>query len=391
MIQKEFLAMLSESMGEERAARLASALETEAEVSVRVNPFKMTLEQLREHFAQEASDPVPWAAGEAFYLKHRVSFTLDPLFHAGGYYVQEASSMYVGKLLEDVLSFLGRRTNLRVLDLCAAPGGKTTQLLSHLMARRGETPTGNRLISNEVMGARVAALYENTVKWGCGGVIVTNSDPSRFGGEHFDIVVVDAPCSGEGMFRKDEKAQACWSPANVKLCAQRQRRILSDIWPSLEPGGYMIYSTCTFNHFEDEDIVEWICSELGGRTIEMRHFYPGEDRGEGFFAALLQKDGDGKNLHSKPISGKGLRVFEAQFPMADEALSVDLPYDKYPRVELSREDALKFLSKDTLVFRDRPTGYLLLTYKGLGLGFVKNLGNRANNLHPMPRRIRQRL
>lgn len=391
MLQNDFINMLRESVGEQRADCIVAALDTEPEVSVRVNPFKLGINELREHFGVLAGDPVPWAEDEAFYLKNRVSFTLDPLFHAGGYYVQEAGSMYVGKLVRDVFNLSGRNSGLNVLDLCAAPGGKTTQILSCLMDAPGTPSRGNRLTANEVVSSRVAALAENVARWGCSGVTVTNNDPSHFAGMSYDVIVVDAPCSGEGMFRKDMKARENWSVNNVHLCAARQRRILSDIWPSLLEGGYLIYSTCTFNRLEDEDMVEWICSSLGGESLEMRHFYPGEDRGEGFFAALIHKSsGAGSSGGSSaPKSGRGLRLFNSLFPMADEALSVNLPSDKYPKVELSREDALRFLAKDSLSFPDMPLGYILLTYKGLGLGFVKNLGRRANNLHPMPRRIRQ--
>lgn len=193
--------------------------------------------------------------------------------------------MYVGCLFDRAVSLLSCHDGLRVLDLCAAPGGKTTQLISHMDA-------GSFLVANEVVPGRASILAENVARWGSSNVAVSNSDPSAFSAmrSFFDIAVVDAPCSGEGMFRKDERAVAEWSPDTVKLCAARQRRILADVWPSLSPGGFMIYSTCTFNRMEDEDNVEWICSELGASCLEMRHFYPGEDRGEGFFAALLKKE-----------------------------------------------------------------------------------------------------
>lgn len=192
--------------------------------------------------------------------------------------------MYVGVLLERALTALGRRTGLHVLDLCAAPGGKTTQLLSHL-------DDTSLLVANEVVPARATVLAENVARWGCSNVAVTQSDPSAFTAMRgfFDVVVTDVPCSGEGMFRKDERAVAEWSSDAVRLCAARQRRIVGDVWPALSAGGYLIYSTCTFNPFEDEDNVAWICAELGGSCLEMRHFYPGEDRGEGFFAALIHK------------------------------------------------------------------------------------------------------
>lgn len=285
MLPSEFIKNMTAALGPEMAGQLFDALAREPEVSVRVNPFKMSLEALREHFGPIAAEPVEWAANEAFYLTERPSFTLDPLFHAGGYYVQEASSMYVGSLFDRALASLGTsgcKAGLAVLDLCAAPGGKTTQLLSHL-------PSDSLLVANEAVPQRATILAENVARWGCSNVVVTNNDPSSFRNERFDIVVVDAPCSGEGMFRKDTSSVREWSPDNVKLCVGRQRRILSDIWPALPSGGFMIYSTCTFNADEDEGNVEWLCSQFGAECIEMRHFYPGRERGEGFFCSLIQK------------------------------------------------------------------------------------------------------
>lgn len=428
MFPAEFINDLRDSLGMERADRLLAALSAEPEVSVRVNPDKLSLSALREHFGVLVGDPVLWAADEAFYLTERPSFTLDPLFHAGAYYVQEASSMYVGKLFERAKAILGKE-DLRVLDLCAAPGGKTTQLLSHL-------DDTSLLVANEVVPSRATILAENVARWGRSNVAVTQSDPAAFGALHgfFDIAVVDAPCSGEGMFRKDERAVAEWSPANVQLCAARQRRILADFWRSLASGGFLIYSTCTFNRQEDEDNVDWICCELGAACLEMRHFYPGEDRGEGFFAALLRKeDPDMRRPGPKPWPQNGYQIVENHsvsmlkeltpplaaalpqlekslrviasgtavatrkgrdlVPEADYALAVErTPLEglSYEVVEVSREDALKFLSKDVLVLPEAPRGYLLLTYQGLGLGFVKNLGNRTNSLLPNSRRIRMR-
>ena len=216
MFPAEFINALRESIGPSRAERVLAALASEPEVSVRTNPVKLTPEQLRRHFGPLAGEAVPWAADEGFYLTDRPSFTLDPLFHAGAYYVQEASSMYVGALFEQALSLLGRRGGLRVLDLCAAPGGKTTQLLSHL-------DDTSLLVANEVVPARATVLAENVARWGCANAVVTSSDPSAFTPLRglFDIAVVDAPCSGEGMFRKDERAVAEWSLDTVRLCAAR--------------------------------------------------------------------------------------------------------------------------------------------------------------------------
>lgn len=389
MFPSEFVNNITAELGAQRAEKVLKGLESEPLVSVRVNPFKMTLSALREHFGDIAGDSVQWAADEAFYLTERPSFTLDPLFHAGGYYVQEASSMYVGKLFDRAVEESAATGGMKVLDLCAAPGGKTTQLLSHL-------PAGSHLVANEVIGSRVAILAENVAKWGCGNVTVTNSDPSAFskasdrkGGMLFDIVVVDAPCSGEGMFRKGDQAAENWSQSNVALCAARQRRIVSDVWDALACEGYMIYSTCTFNHYEDEDNVNWICDTLEAELLEMRHFYPGEDRGEGFFAALLKKkSGNAGRSKGFALNEKDVRIFKSIFPDADLALSIGLDRSKYTVVPLCKEDALKFLAKEPLLFPDAPVGLILLTYKNLALGFVKNLGRRSNNLHPMPRRIR---
>lgn len=415
---------MRDSLGPARAEGILAALASEPEVSVRVNPYKLSVEALRAHFGALAGDAVAWAPDEGFYLQARPSFTLDPLFHAGAYYVQEASSMYAGALFDRAVAALGRTSGLRVLDLCAAPGGKSTQLLSHLDA-------ASLLVANEVVPARATVLAENVARWGCPNVAVTSSDPSCFSSLRgfFDVVVVDAPCSGEGMFRKDERAVAEWSLDNVRLCASRQRRILGDVWPALSPGGFLIYSTCTFNRFEDEENVDWICAELGGECLEMRHFYPGEDRGEGFFAALIRKAGSyppaslaGPAGLATIEKGSLVKVFPAAFvrdlarlekslkviasgtavatrkgsdlvPEADFALASDrfpLKGLSYESIEVSLEDALRFLAKDPVVFPSAPRGYLLLNYLGQGLGFVKNLGNRTNSLLPPARRIRNR-
>ena len=344
--------------------------------------------------------------------------------------------MYVGRLLQDLLD-AGEPLN-RLLDLCAAPGGKTTDLLSRI-------PADSLLVTNEVMRGRATILAENVAKWGRANVLVTNSDPADFKAfdSWFDLILVDAPCSGEGMFRKDDEAVEDWSEDNVRLCAARQRRILSDIWPALRDGGYMIYSTCTFNHFEDEDNAAWIASELGAEILQQRHFLPGRERGEGFYCALLRKSGVSavsggrastrqrvrkpafapecnyvREGYSLALKGDLLKAYPAALmedmqaveaslkvihsgvavatvkgrdliPEADLALSCALREDAFPHVELSREDALRFLAREPLVFPREPHGYLLMTHCGLPLGFVKNLGNRSNNLHPMARRIRK--
>lgn len=273
------------------ADALFSVLDGTPPVSVRWNPYKTQ--------SPAEGIPVAWCR-YGRYLPERPSFTTDPLFHAGAYYVQEASSMFVEHLLRSTTEPEGAR----ILDLCAAPGGKAT-LYSTLAGGDGI------VIANEVIRSRALILADNIRKWGIGNTMVTNNDPAHFAGlgEWFDAVAVDAPCSGEGMFRKSPEARGEWSEANVRLCAARQRRIVSDAWAALRPGGVLIYSTCTFNRTEDEENVRWIAEELGGEDagamvppdwgIEEREaggvrcfrLWPHRIAGEGFFAAAIRKGG----------------------------------------------------------------------------------------------------
>ena len=299
MFPIEFTRSLQEILPASEAEELCAALEAPSPVSVRYNPYKITDEA--------PGRAVPWCR-YGRYLKERPSFTLDPAFHCGAYYVQEASSMFIGHLYEQAMARIGRNRDagLRILDLCAAPGGKTT-LLATLAGLE------NIVVANEVIRARAMTLADNVRKWGLGNVVVTNNDPAHFVGlqEYFDVIAVDAPCSGEGMFRKDLQAREQWSPENVRLCAQRQRRILSDIWGSLKPGGILLYSTCTFNRTEDEENIAWLVDQYDCEPIEVEldpawgivrseeagictfRFYPHRVEGEGFFAAVLHK-ADGK-------------------------------------------------------------------------------------------------
>lgn len=218
---------------------------------------------------------------------------------------------------------VGSAQGLRVLDLCAAPGGKTT-LLSTLAG------LDSIVVANEVMRPRALTLADNVRKWGLGNVAVTNNDPSHFAGfrDYFDIVLVDAPCSGEGMFRKNRESRAEWSLENVKLCAARQKRILADIWGALKPGGLLIYSTCTFNMHENEENLQWLVEKYncGGVAIDVPvgwgvvtgeiesragtpigtfRFYPDRVEGEGFFAAVVRRE-NGKARTGVPKSRKTL-------------------------------------------------------------------------------------
>lgn len=433
---------------------------------------------------------VPWTSG-TYYLAERPNFAQQPLFNAGLYYVQDPSCTYLESVWRTLYGTSAANSSpqapKRVLDLCAAPGGKSTHL-ADLMNERG------LLVSNEVISSRAATLAENMAKWGVANSVVTNSDPSAFSKLQnlFDLILVDAPCSGEGMFRKNPDAIGEWSLNNVKLCAQRQRRILNDIWPALRQGGYLIYSTCTFNHLENADNVQYIVEELGAEVIPLApqewellrscgveavgdgqaaslgyQFLPGLARGEGQFFAILRKRAAeeaasgraaataGRDASAgrdaaagraaagacapereirwhKEIKGDLLKLLPEQLvpeikllskhlkivssgravatmlaskrggvalvPHADLALSLHigtiLDYlrenykFKVESVELQLEQIQAFLAKEPLLLPDAPIGYLLLTYKSAGIGFVKNLGNRCNSLLPNARRIK---
>lgn len=299
-VKDSFRIYLEEAIGHENALVAFSAFDEPASVSVRRNPFKDN--------AAIAGDPVPWSPYGVM-LSERPVFTLDPLFHAGTYYVQDSSSMFVGHVFRNLISGmkLPEGRPLRVLDLCAAPGGKTTDLAASLREICGDEFL---LVSNEVMKARVKVLADNVALWGDPNVVVTSDDPRAFAAlpGFFDVIVADVPCSGEGMFRKDEEAQEQWSEDNVALCVARQRRIMADVWPSLASGGLVIYSTCTFNRYENDGNVRWIAEELGAEPVPMRDLaddmpglirteygyslVPGFVKGEGQYCSALTKSAD---------------------------------------------------------------------------------------------------
>ena len=436
---------------------LAEALGTSPEVSVRVNAAKCP--------GTVMPDPVTWSAGTGFYLPERPTFTFDPALHQGAYYVQDASSMATARAVGTAVKALGPGVPLRFLDACAAPGGKTTGAADVL-------PQGSFVVANEFSRQRVGVLAENLAKWGTAPAVVTCSDASALDGpaDFFDIIAADVPCSGEGMMRKEPEARRQWSLALVADCAALQRRITAALWRCLRPGGFMVYSTCTFNRAEDEDIVQALCDEFGAETVAvpaldavpgimMSHgpftayrFLPGRIRGEGLFMALLRKpDGpaahrrEGKARRTRPDAALSARaaewlsgrwevlppaaeasaVFalpEAHLPLLDTvarhfrvvspglqfaslkgrdiipaqqlALSTALRPEGFPSAEVSTSDALIYLGRNAVpVPRGVPRGHVLLTHRPapgrppLPLGFVKNLGNRTNNLYPAAWRI----
>ena len=452
-MNETFRKYLEEAIGAENALVAFSAFERPASVSVRLNPFKKG--------AAHEGIPVAWSR-HGLMLQERPSFTLDPLFHAGAYYVQDSSSMFVGHVFRQILASVEKPSTrpLRVLDLCAAPGGKTTDLAASLREACGDDYI---LVANEVMKARVGILADNVALWGDPNVVVTSDDPRAFAqlSGYFDIILADVPCSGEGMFRKDEQAIEQWSADNVALCEARQRRIIADVWPSLNTGGVLVYSTCTFNRYENDGNVRWIAENLGAEILPNESvaegvirtecgysLVPGFVEGEGQYCASLKKTSDvefggGKSPKGgdKPTKGAGLpdgldsyfsrpmtfalkgemvtavpkniagdAAMLRQFlhvisagcavgtlkgkilvPDADMALSIMLADDAFPRHEVDRMTALQYLHRDAIAVPDAPKGYVLICYEGLPLGFVKNLGNRCNSLHPQSRRIRMNI
>ncbi len=288
--------------------------------SIRLNPFK----QLKEGIFQKliaagdqpsAIDKIPWCQN-GFYLPERPSFTLDPLFHAGAYYVQEASSMFLEQALQQTIDL---SKPIKILDLCAAPGGKST-LIQSLISNE------SLLVSNELIKSRVTILTENIIKWGAANVVVTNNDPTHFKRlpNFFDVMVVDAPCSGSGLFRKDSNAINEWNEPHVEGCSIRQQRILTDALPSLKEGGVLIYSTCSYSTAENEANADWLMATMQMESCQLaidknwgivetqsdRHhaygyrFYPDKVKGEGFFIAAFKKTGNGNTPDNKQLSKK---------------------------------------------------------------------------------------
>ncbi len=427
-------------------------------VSIRLNPAK-------DYQLPTANyQLVPWSSS-GHYLPGRPSFTLDPLFHAGAYYVQEASSMFLEQALKQTVNL---SQPLKILDLCAAPGGKST-LIQSLMS------DASLLVSNEVIKARVNVLEENIIKWGAANVIVTNNDPKDFQRleNYFDVIVIDAPCSGSGLFRKDTDAIDEWSENNVRLCSQRQQRILADVLPSLKDGGVLIYSTCSYSGAEDEDICEWIVGspesgvgslrlsvDEGWGIVEVQsekhgvwgyRFFPDKVRGEGFFIAAFRKElvvgsgqlvvggkREGKNKTKSPgvppgeteilksylkspkgfffinqkeevlavpihlnedlaIIQSSLYIKKAGVKMGkiirgelipDHELALSTIIDpSVKRIDVDETTALQYLRREDIQVHTRETGWMVLTYMHMPLGWVKILPNRVNNYYPKGWRI----
>ena len=432
-------------MSPEEVQQLCQALATEPVVSIRLN------DKIDCLTFDADTEEVPWHE-DGYYLSKRPQFTLDPLFHAGCYYVQEASSMFLGEVLNQYV----KRDSI-VLDMCAAPGGKST-LISQYLGNEG------LLVSNEVVRQRVFILSENIQKWGNGNTVVTHNSAADFGSKVqnlFACILVDAPCSGEGMFRKDAGAVEEWSQKNVRECVARQCEILDEVWDALKPGGVLIYSTCTFNKEENEQNVKWIVEELGAEVLPIAydpnwgivegqvgyHFYPHKVKGEGLYMCALRKlgapatfrmpktkvqapqtkiDGEAEMrswlkhpdrwvirqqerfMSAYPAKYKELiEYISTQFicistgfgigelrgkgvvPQHSLAMLKDIKKDAFVCAALTLEQALAYLRNEALVLEGVKQGVVLVTYEGVPLGFVKNVGNHCNNLYPKEWRIRK--
>jgi len=452
-LPEDYIKQTKPVLGDSIWGRHVSALDTLPPVSIRLNPNKAGGMTPREDLLDKK---VPWCA-DGYYLKERPNFTFDPLLHAGLYYVQEASSMFLDHVLRQHLP----ETPVRMLDLCAAPGGKS-------IAARTVLPAGSLLVSNEPVRQRAQVLVENMMKQGHPDIIVTNNYARdiALSGLMFDVVLADVPCSGEGMFRKDHAAITEWSLKNVDKCWRLQREIIADVWPALRDGGLLVYSTCTFNTHEDEENVRYIMENLGAEALAVNmeadwqisgsllngfqepvyRFIPGMTLGEGLFMAVLRKNGGcstkqsvsyGKTgsfksrdrLFQKPkqpvlqwlcssdsyeaidnsgtifaipqswkadydLANKRLRVMTAGvqlgevkgkdiIPTQSLALSTALSRNAFPTVELSYADAVSYLRRETVDLpSETPRGHVLATYRSCPLGFLKNIGSRANNLYP---------
>ncbi len=425
------------------------ALQEPSPVSIRLNDKLPGIHALRS--SQDLQAQVPWCE-HAYYLAERPLFTADPLLHAGVYYVQEASSMFLHHIAQTFCSEAEV-----VLDLCAAPGGKST-LLSQVL------PAESLLVSNEIVSARAHILAENITKWGNPNVIVTNNTPIAFSKlpSFFDVLVVDAPCSGEGMFRKDPQAIAEWSVQNVNNCANRQKEILQDSWNCLKEGGLLIYSTCTYNREENEDNIVWAMDELGAELLRVDlsqfdeiiasdygyRFYPHRVRGEGFFMSILKKRGHVSSNAVKKIKLKysykdisanyahhlmtpekfvvhqleqeiialpkhnhllykyiyenlnclliGLCMAEVKaknsVPAHQLALSKWINKNAWEIYNLDYQQAIAYLRRENIELGEELSkNYILVTYKHQPLGWIKNLGNRVNNMYPQHWRVRMKV
>lgn len=436
-LPEAFCTAFAKQFGDEELSQLRLALSSYLAPSIRLHPLKP--------FPHQLERAVPWCDLGRYVepTSGEVTFGADPLWHSGAYYVQEASSMVLAQFIHQL------PTPPRLaIDLCAAPGGKSTLLRSYL-------PEETLLISNEIDSKRSQILLENLTRYGLDETIVTSASPQQLSqtGLQADLILVDAPCSGEGMFRKEPAALEGWSEANVALCAARQNEILDHAWAMLKEGGYLIYSTCTYNQEENEAQLNYLKShyQLQQIKLSLRADWQIWERSEGVYSLMPHRvEGEGLTIFAVQKCGlsdrpqrfappqrpqqvptflqdifdrealyqhgnlwhylspegqavlsqlKGVKILTAGVPVGEQkgkdflpahpwscsaTLSAKAPYE---RVELSPEVALRFLKREALTL-ESPKGINLLTYKGIPLGFAKQIGSRVNNLYPRELMIR---
>ncbi|MCC7402411.1 MAG: Fmu (Sun) domain protein [Chitinophagaceae bacterium] len=443
VLPEEFLSSLEDSKGFEREAFEKIHASAGQVTSIRLNPDKFSIENVKF----KIENKVPWSR-HGVYLTQRPSFTFDPLFHAGCYYVQEASSMFLEQALSQTVDL---SQSLKILDLCAAPGGKSTHIQSLISQE-------SLLVSNEVIRSRVPVLKDNIIKWGAENVVVTQNDPKEFSSlkNYFDIIVIDAPCSGSGLFRRDPEAVSEWSLSNVKLCSMRQQRIIADVLPALKNDGILIYSTCSYSKEENEDICKWLIDEMRIQNLKLKienkwnvvessfgyRFWPDKVKGEGFFLACFKKSGmdddtprkarkipeqlnkkelaiisnwlrmdtlhffkheniiymiSGKHRAEIPILLQQLRVKYAGVGAGEiihdklipgHALAMSsLLNESIPVNRLDHSHAIEYLKKKEIRIEPAVKGWQLVQYEGHNLGWINVLSNRINNYYPKELRI----
>ncbi len=440
-LQQAFIEQLQGLFPGEWELLVDTITSSEPSVAVRVNGA-------RGVGVPDGARRVPWCE-HGFYLAERPAFTFDPDWHAGRYYVQDASSMFISHVIRHLV-----HEPVRYLDLCAAPGGKTTAAIQAL-------PQQSLVVANEIVPPRARILADNVIRWGNPRCVVTSNAPVQIG-KHlthfFDVIAADVPCSGEGMMRKDDEAVSQWTPVLVEQCAQRQREILTDAWSALRPGGLFIYSTCTYNRQENEEIADFIVSKLGATSLEVPvgqswnihpaidsgihgyRFMPHRVDGEGLFMAVFRKVGEapceiprinekkekksdviGTDWLDKPnhyVADRqgdlciavpadirrevtalraSLTVLHAGVELATVVGRKTVPHhalamsqaraaEAFPICEVDYPVALRYLRGESFTV-DAPRGFVLIAHEGAVLGFANNLGNRANNLYPKTQRI----
>ncbi|WP_111391677.1 methyltransferase RsmF C-terminal domain-like protein [Algoriphagus aquaeductus] len=370
-LPKDFESQMRALLGAQEFELFKSAINQTPRTSIRLNSEKPFSPAWPKR-------PIPWSA-QGYFLEERPSFTLDPAFHAGAYYVQEASSMFI----EHVLTSLEIPQGV-YLDLAAAPGGKSTLLSSYL---------GNDglLVANEVIQSRAQILKENSIKWGLGNIVVTNNDPDHFSALEgfFDLVLVDAPCSGEGMFRKDPQAREEWSLDHVTLCSSRQKRIMDQAGALVKGGGYLIYSTCTFNELENEEMIRFLTEEFAFEPVRIPleeswgiiessvdtedgtffgyRFFPHKVEGEGFFITVLKRPDSASTQDPGRIKDFKHPVLKNLGDREGEALEQELGFDGTGKYYLLNDSYFRISRKFYRHF-EKIAQALSLRYFGVELG-----------------------